>query len=164
MKNNLGITMVEVVVVIVIMLMIIAFAVNSGGETLNQADITDVYVEMNSMRAAVNSIVAKRNIDETYEIVKGKQYDAEFTLPLGSTVNYPSYITDNTDDWHIVLGKDSPAKETYEESIVREELGLDEIKHTYIVNYETASVELYEPVEVAGYKVRTYEEVRSLAE
>ena len=160
MKNNLGITMVEVVVVVVIMLMIVAFSVNSGRETLEKADITDLYVEMTSLKTAINGIIAKQNMDETYEIEEGKQYDIIFTPKAG--VSYSDAVLGSQSDWYIVLGED--AGEEYKNSLVKKELGLEEISHTYMVNFNTAGVELYEPVKVANYSVRTYEQVRSLVE
>lgn len=159
MKNNLGITMVEVVVVIVIMLMIIVFAVGTGAETLNQADITDLYVEISSVKTAVNGVITKQNMDETYILTEGKQYDLTFEPASG--VNYSNDILNNSEDWYIIIGNDNPA---YEDSLVTKELGLEKINHTYMVNYETAEVELYKPVEVAGYLVRTYGQIRSLVE
>ena len=160
MKNNLGITMVEVVVVIIIILMIAAFAVSSGTDTLNQADITELYVEMTAVRSSINGVIVKQNMDEDFTIEKGKQYDVTFTPQPG--VSYSDEVLGNQEDWYIILGKD--AGDEYKNSLVKEELGLDAINYTYIVNFNTADIELYKPIKVADYTVRTYEEVRALSE
>ena len=69
---------------------------------------------------------------------------------------------DNMDDWYIILGADQ--KELYEASNVKANYGLDAISLTYIVNFKTSDVELYKPITVANTTVRTFDEVRSLAE
>lgn len=160
MKNQLGITMVELVIVIVIILIIATFAVTSGRKTMDQADASEVYFEMNAIKEAVNSINAKRNFDENFALAHGEHYDAEF-IPAPD-VTYDSYVTLYPDDWYIILGKDDG--EPYASSEVRDWLGLDSINHTYIVNFETGKVELYRPVKILNKTVRTYEEVRTLLE
>lgn len=160
MKNNLGITMIELVIVVVIILIIASFAVASGRETLNEADISEVFVEMTSVKTAINGVIAKQNMDDDFEIEQGKQYDATFTPATG--VTYSDAVLGNQDKWFIIFGRDNEG--AYDASDVKDFLGLDAINHTYIVNYETVDVELYKPVTIGNIMVRTYEEVRGLAE
>lgn len=159
MKKNLGVTLIELVIVIVIIMIIAAFALSSGRETLNEANATAVYAEMNSVLSAVNGVVAKQNMDEDFEVEKGKQYDKEFVALSG--VTYSDDILSNTDKWFIIYGAD--AGEIYKESEVKENLGLEALDLSYIVNFEDVKVELYKPVTILNNTVRTYEEVRSLA-
>lgn len=160
MKCKSGITMIEVVIVIVIMIMIVAFSVMPGRETLDEADISKIYIEMKSMRSAVNAIALKKDMDETYTLKQGVDYDAPFVA--AANVNYGSNVLGNTDNWYIILGADQ--KTLYESSNVKSTLGFDAISLTYIVNFETCEVELYKPCTIANNTVRTFDEVRTLAE
>lgn len=158
MRNDSGVTMVEIAIVLVIIIMIAAFAVMSGRTTLEEADASEVYIEMNSMKEAINSIIMKGNMDESFMIEKGKQYDLPFVPVPG--VFYGENVTDYSSDWYIIFGKDN--EEAYKESKVKKELGFDAINHTYIVNFNTDSVELYKPITILNTQVRTYDEVRAL--
>ncbi len=161
MKKNLGVTLIELVIVIVIIMIIAAFALSSGRETVNEANATSVYAEMNSVLSAINGVVAKQNMDEDFTIEKGKHYDKEFVEFPG--VSYSGDILNNEDKnkWFIIYGAD--AGDLYEESEVKENLGLEALALSYIVNFEDVKVGLYKPVKILNNTVRTYEEVRSLA-
>lgn len=160
MKNNLGVTMIELVVVLVIIIIIATVAVTSGTKTLDEADIAEVYIEMDSMKETINAVILQKSMNEDLRLEQGKHYDADFVPAEG--VTYGDNVLGYQDDWHIIFGVDE--KDIYLESQVRDTLGLDSINHTYIVNYETAEIELYKPIIVADTMVRTYEQVRSVAE
>lgn len=155
-----GVTMIELVVVIVIMLMIVSFSVLPGRETLDEADISKLYIEMRSMKTAVNATSLKTEMDNEFEIKQGVDYDATFVAASG--VEYGENVMDNIGDWYIILGADQ--KDLYESSNVKSNYGLDAISLTYIVNFKTSDVELYKPVTIANTTVRTFDEVRKLAE
>ncbi len=160
MRGNSGVTMIELVVVVVIILMIVSFSVLPSRETLDEADISKVYIEMKSMKTAVNVTSLKVEMDNEFEIKQGVDYDTPFVAAAG--VEYGDNVMDNMDDWYIILGADQ--KELYEASNVKANYGLDAISLTYIVNFKTSDVELYKPITVANTTVRTFDEVRSLAE
>ena len=160
MKNNLGVTLVELVVVIVILLIIATFAINSGVDTLDEADVTEVFVEMTSVKSALSSVALKKEIDPNIQIVQGEYYDALFSPLVG--VTYGDNVLGNQEKWFVIYGIDN--KEEYDSSSVRGYLGLDTLNHTYIVNYETSEVELLKPVTIKDLEVRTYSQVREIAE
>ena len=167
MKSQLGVTMIELVIVLIITLVIATVAINSGKNTLTEADVTEVYVEMSTMQKTVNSVMLQREMNPNLEIEKGKYYDEEFDVGRDTSVTYGDNVLTEADKWHIIYGvaadKESE-KAIYDTSVVRETLGLDAINHTYIVNYETGEVELLRPLEIDSTLVRTYHEVRSVAE
>lgn len=155
MKSNYGVTMVELVVVIIIIILITTFAVMNGRGTLNQADATEVYAEMNAMKDALNGVILKQNIDSDFSLEQ--YYDKTFEAASG--VSYDDNVLEKEEEWYIIFGKDQAG---YESSSVRSRLGLDSINRTYIVNFGTGEVELYQPVTLLNTSVRTYEEVRAL--
>lgn len=158
MKKSAGITLVELAIVIIIILIIASFAVVSGRKTLDQADASEVYFEMNSVREAINSVNVKLDMNENFALTQGEYYDVGFTPAVG--VSYGDNVLGDQENWYIVFGKDDG--DLYKDSKVKDYLGLDEINHTYIVNYLTASVELYRPVVILDHSVRSYNEVRTL--
>lgn len=167
MKNQLGVTMIELVIVLVITMVIATVAISSGKKTLTEADITEVYVEMSTIQKTVNSVMLQREMNPNLEIERGKYYDEEFDVGRDTSVTYGDNVLTEADDWHIIYGvaADKAAeKAIYDASTVRETLGLDAINHTYIVNYETGEVELLRPIVIDSKSVRTYYEVRSVAE
>ena len=157
--------MVELVIVIIIILIITTFSVYTGKEATDQATVTEVYVEMTSMKNAVNSVIIKKDLDEDFELKSGDQYDfkvselaadaEEFKNAFGVEVDEADF-----DDAYIIIGMDDMEK--YEQSKVREYYGIDSIKHSYIVNFEKGEVELLKTIKLANRNVRTFEQVRAL--
>ena len=167
MKKQNGVTMVELVIVIIIILIITTFSVYAGKEATDQATVTEVYVEMTSMKNAVNSVIIKKDLDEDFELKSGDQYDfkvselaadaEEFKNAFGVEVDEADF-----DDAYIIIGMDDMEK--YEQSKVREYYGIDSIKHSYIVNFEKGEVELLKTIKLANRNVRTFEQVRALVD
>ena len=167
MKKQNGVTMVELVIVIIIILIITTFSVYTGKEATDQATVTEVYVEMTSMKNAVNSVIIKKDLDEDFELKSGGQYDfkvselaadaEEFKNAFGVEVDEADF-----DDAYIIIGMDDMEK--YEQSKVREYYGIDSIKHSYIVNFEKGEVELLKTIKLANRNVRTFEQVRALVD
>lgn len=165
MKKQNGVTMVELVIVIIIILIITTFSVYTGKEATDQATVTEVYVEMTSIKDAVNSVIIKKDLDEDFELKSGDQYDfkvselaadaEEFKNAFGVEVDEADF-----DDAYIIIGMDDMEK--YEQSKVREYYGIDSIKHSYIVNFEKGEVELLKTIKLANRNVRTFEQVRAL--
>lgn len=167
MKKQNGVTMVELVIVIIIILIITTFSVYNGKEATDQATVTEVYVEMTSMKNAVNSVIIKKDLDEDFELKSGDQYDfkvselaadaEEFKNAFGVEVDEADF-----DDAYIIIGMDDMEK--YEQSKVRKYYGIDSIKHSYIVNFEKGEVELLKTIKLANRNVRTFEQVRALVD
>ena len=167
MKKQNGVTMVELVIVIIIILIITTFSVYTGKEATDQATVTEVYVEMTSMKNAVNIVIIKKDFDEDFELKSGDQYDfkvselaadaEEFKNAFGVEVDEADF-----DDAYIIIGMDDMEK--YEQSKVREYYGIDSIKHSYIVNFEKGEVELLKTIKLANRNVRTFEQVRALVD
>lgn len=160
MKFNSGITMVELLIVIIIVVMIATFAIASGTETLDEADVTEVFVEMTSVKTALNSVALKREVQENFQIVQGEFYDDKFVPVPG--VTYGDNVLGAQEKWYVIYGMDAP--DLYNQSNVRKNLGLDTLNHSYIVNFDDMDVELYFPVKIKNLSVRTYKEIRELAE
>ena len=167
MKKQNGVTMVELVIVIIIILIITTFSVYTGKEATDQATVTEVYVEMTSMKNAVNSVIIKKDLDEDFELKSGDQYDfkvSELAADAEAFKNAFGVEVDEADfdDAYIIIGMDGMEK--YEQSKVREYYGIDSIKHSYIVNFEKGEVELLKTIKLANRNVRTFEQVRALVD
>ena len=147
MKSTQGITIIELVVVMIIMLLVVSFAVYSGINSTQKAEATELYTEMNSIKTALSVIKGKM-------IIEDKENDEEWLKKY-----YDESM--GSGDWYIIYGVDDAG---YEESTVRENLGIDNIKRRYLINFEQEDVMLASPVEVLGSSVRTYDAVRSLVD
>lgn len=171
MKKQAGVTMIELVIVLIITLVIATVAISSGQKTLNEADVTEIYVEMSTMQKTINTVMMQMELNSDLTLEKGKHYDIDFETYKNTILEglgeYGDNVLTNTSDWYVIYGVTADLdaeKEIYDDSKVRETLGLDSINHTYIVNYKTGDVELLRPIVIDSQKVRTYEQVRSIAE
>ncbi len=143
MKNNHGITIVELVIVMIIMILIVSFAVYSGIESTKKAEATELYEEMNSLKNAIISVKVRKELEEQ---------DDDW---------YENFYDEKSGDMYVIYGIGDAG---YEDSKVRENLNLKTIRRRYIVNFEDESVMLAYPAEVLGSSVRTYDAVRNLVE
>ena len=171
MKKQSGVTMIELVIVLIITLVIATVAISSGQKTLNEADVAEVYVEMSTMQKTVSTVIMQLDMNDDLELEQGKHYDIDFETYKNTTLEglgeYGDNVLANSLDWYIIYGvaaEKESEKAMYDVSDVRETLGLDSINHSYIVNYKTGEVELLRPLVINSKKVRTYEQVRSVAE
>lgn len=167
MKSQSGITLIELVIVLIITLIIATVAVSSGQETLTEADVTEVYVEMSAIQKTINTFMLQMEMNSDLRLEEGKHYDKDFDSGRDTSVEYGDNVLTKAEDWYIIYGVAADLeveKAIYDTSEVRETLGLDSINHSYIVNYETGEVELLRPLVIDSKEVRTYEQVRSVAE
>lgn len=167
MKKENGVSMMELVIVIIILIIITTFSVFSGKEAVNQAEVTELYTEMNSIREALNGINIKKDMNENFEIKSGEHYDVKATeinpVEAEFEVLYDIEIKDGDfDKLYIIYGMDEMEK--YELSNVRKSYNFESIKHTYLVNFEKAEVDLLKSIVIADKKVRTFEQVRALVD
>lgn len=137
MKENRGISLIELVIVMIIMILIISFAVYSGIDSINKSEATELYEEMNSMVSAVNGIMIKKELGE---------YDDAWLADY--------YDEDLLNGWYLIK----------ESSGTSEKLGVETLKRNYLVNFETGEVILETPVVVLETEVQTYESIRRLVE
>ena len=167
MKNNNGVSMIELVIVIIILLIIATFSIFSSSEVVDQATATEIYTEIESMRKAINNINVKKELNEDFILTSGEHYDVkvsdlneeeiDFELEYDINIEPGKY-----DKLYVIYGMDEIEK--YNESKVRENYGLDSIKHTYLVNFDDGEVELLRDVTIAEKNVRTYEQIRALVD
>lgn len=137
MKENRGISLIELVIVMIIMILIISFAVYSGIDSIGKAEATELYEEMNSMVSAVNGVMIKKELGEYDDAWLESYYDVD----IGN-------------GWYLLKSGSSKA----------ENLGIDILKRNYLVNFESGEIMLENPATVLDTKVQTYESVRRLVE
>lgn len=171
MKNQKGVTMIELVIVLVILLLMTTFAVYTGSESTNQAIATEVYTEINSMKSATNSILIKKELNEDFILEEGIHFDKKLSDEItidelkenyGINIDTPSEFQ----KLYLIYGMDEygMSGDRYKSSNVGKNYGLDSIKHTYLVNFETGKVDLLNSLTIANKQVRTYEQIRALVD
>lgn len=168
MKNKKGVSMIELVLVIIIILIITTFAIFSGRESVEQATITEVYTEMQAIRNAANSFNVKKEIDENFN--SGDYYgqkvselglsEIEFETAYGISIE-----SEDFEKLYIIYGIDTPdyKNSEYKYETVKNSYSFDNIKHTYLVNFEDVEVSLLKSINIGDKRVRTFEEVRAFA-
>lgn len=137
MKENRGISLIELVIVMIIMILIISFAVYSGIDSIGKAEATELYEEMNSMVSAVNGVMTRKEIGD---------YDDAWLADY--------YDEDLLNGWYLIQ----------KNSGTSEKLGVEALKRNYLVNFETGEVILETSVVVLETEVQTYESIRHLVE
>ena len=142
MSNKSGLSMVEVIISIIILIIIAFFAIFNSQNSIPQAKAAEVYSEMRSVEAAVESIRTNMVMKDDFELVEGKHYDS---VAQGKT----GYYVING----FLEGNETNAAEF---------LGLDNLKRNYLVNYETGNFELETPVNINGNSIKTLPEINSL--
>lgn len=144
MKNNKGISMIELVIVIIIMIMIASFAIYNGTNSTEKAEATQIYTEITNVMKAVNGVMLQKELESGDGEWLKDYYDKE----IGN-------------GWYEIYGMNDSG---YEASNVRKKLSLDEIKRNYMVNYETGEVMLSKTTEILNSSVRTYDSIRALVQ
>ena len=144
MRNNKGVSVVELVIVLIIMILLISFAVYSGSGSIEKAEATELYEEINSMHVAVNGIMMQK--------IMGDYDDAWLS-------NY--YNKDLSNGWYEVIATNEL---TAGEVDLSDKYEMDYIRRTYWINFETGEVMLAKPIEVLGVEVRSYQSIRNLVE
>lgn len=147
MKNK-GLTIVEMVVVVLILILLALIGIWSTKGTNTKAEATLIYSELSAMHKGVLK-------------VRG-EYNAEIIDNYTQGVHYHGQITDASGDvWYTIYGIDDP---NYNETILYN-LGIDEIKRNYKVDFDDAKVEFLDgPVKIDEYEVNSYEDMKTLME
>ena len=141
MKNQNGVSLFEVIIAIIILLIIAFFALFNSRNSVGQALATDVYSEMKSVEAVVDFIGTNMVMDEDFALERGKHYDEKLE-------------TDTYIIYGIINGNvfDTAASN----------LGLENLKRDYIVNYKERKFELKDAVNIQGTSVKTLADVNDL--
>lgn len=154
MIKNKGVSMIELVVVIILLIMIAVFAIFSTKTTNLKAEATALYTEMRALRTGVMSVYQNYSIGiiDTYEVA-GEYYNV-------------TVIDEDNEKWYVICGVGA-AGETEEEKYmpqVMNNLGIEELKRTYLVKFDTAEIKLQEPVRIGEYKIETYKDIETIIE
>ncbi len=156
-----GVTIIELVVVIIILILLAVIAILNTKPTQEKAEYTAILSEFKAVYTAVNTI--KDMYNQGYDLVEGVDYC--------TTANYGS-----GEVWYVVYGlQDYNSDESlnkYNEEIVMKRYGVDELKRSYefrilnsnVINQDDVEVRYYDGrvANVAGFDVRTYEDVKSI--
>ncbi len=168
MKWQKGVSMMELVIVIIIIILIATFSVYTGRTVLEQATATEVFEEMNVIIQSINDINLRLSFTGgEFEPERGVHYDEKvsdiFSNKNSYEAMYGATLTDEEfNQMYIIYGMD--IIDSYQNSNVRTYYALDNIKHSYLVNFETAKVDLLRPAKISDRTVRTYEQVRALVD
>jgi Tfp pilus assembly protein PilE len=170
MKSHSGISMIELVIVLIIIILIASFSVYTGSTAIDQANLTEVYTELLSIKSAVNDVNVKRSMAEEFDFddYLGEIYDkkvgdmtkSEYENASGIIISDASF--EALQNSYIIFGMDNMS--FYQDSEVRKYYGLDSIKHSYVVNFDESRVDLLKTVKIGKQKVRTFEQVRALVD
>jgi len=146
--RNKGITIVEMVVVVLILILLAIIALWSSQRVSLESEATVIYAELKAVHTGVLKIQQEYNL----EIIDGYTSGEHYT---GLDIDAEGRR------WYVIYGLDDP---NYDEDIV-ENLGVDEIKRNYKVNFETGEVEFLDgPVTIGEYKINSYDDMVTLKE
>ena len=147
MKNK-GITIVEMVIVVMILILLAIIAIWSSKRTSSQAEAAMIYSELKAVYTGVIKVKQEYELEVFEDYKAGEHYNSKTTSPSG-------------DVWYTIYGINDPR---YDEDIL-DNLGVDELKRNYIVNYDTTEVEFLDgPVKIDEYEVNSYEDMKTLME
>lgn len=150
MKNK-GITIVEMVIVVIILILLAIIAIWSSQKPTLEAEAAVVYAELKAVHTGVLKIQQEYNLEIFEDYTEGIHYNAKLTDAADAVVP----------DWYVIYGVDDIR---YNEEIM-ENLGVDELKRNYKVNFKTADVEFLDGAVMVGeYKINTYDEMTTLME
>lgn len=154
MMKNKGVSMIELVIVIILLIMIAVFAIFSTKTTNLKAEATALYEEMLSLKKGIMLVYQNYSIGiiDTYE-VEGEYYNTTF-------------IDEDSEKWYVICGvgaEGATEQERYSPQVMKN-LGIEELKRTYLVKFDTAEIKLEEPVRIGEYKIETYEDIETITE
>lgn len=142
MMKNKGVSMIELVIVIVLLIMIAAFAIFSTKTTNLQAEATLLHTEMKALYGGIRSVYQDYSYGIIDDFEEGKHYNSK------------------DGEWYVIYGISEPG---YSPEIM-ENIGVDELKRTYLVNFETGEIKLAKPVNIGEYKIETYRDMETVME
>ena len=162
MKNNKGITMIEIVVVIIILIILAVIAIWNTWASYLKAEGTSILTEFESVEKGAIMLETFYNTDENFEFVQYEHY---------CEVD----IDDSGDAWYVIYGKDYVGDAWYNavpygdevyETIIRN-WGLDNLNRSYEVNFgKKIRIRFANDnyLELNNFKVYSYDDIKSLRE
>ena len=158
MKNQKGVTLIELVIVIIILILLAVIAVWNTQNTISRAEAATIISEFKSVYEAASTM--KDLYNSGHDLFEGKDYCEKVTRSDG--------------EWYVVYGiQDYTTDEStnkYNEKVVKEFLGIDELKRSYEfkiseddTNSSDVEVRYYgnRYVTVSGYDIKTYEDIQN---
>lgn len=149
MKNDKGVSLLEIVISIIILMIIALFAVYSSQNSVPRAKAAELYSEMKSVQQAVNFIKMEFDTKNDFELEQGKHYDK----------------TGDEEGGYIIYGN-----LTHSNGSAAEYLGIDNIKrdYKYVISYDPDDSEykvnfmLVDSVNIQGTGVTTLKQLEDL--
>lgn len=150
MKNK-GITIVEMVVVVIILILLAIIALWSSRKTSVEAEAALIFSELKAVHTGIIKIKQEYDLENFNDYIAGEHYNAKLTDSSDNIV----------EDWYVIYGIDDSR---YSEKVM-ENLGVDELKRNYAVNFNTAEVEFLDgPIKIYEYEVDSYDDMKTLME
>ena len=141
MKNNAGLSMIEIIIAIIVLLIIVFIATYNSKDAIPQAKATELRAEMIAVEQAIEVVKAKLLTNDDFQLIEGEHYD--------DTAEGNYYIIyGNLDEEHTVAAA--------------KKLGINDLKRNYLVNYTTGAFELENPVAINNTEVRTLEGLENI--
>lgn len=146
-----GITMIEMVIVVIILIILAITALWSSKKINLEAESAVILSELKAVYTGVLKIKQEYDLENFEDYESGEHYNALLTDELDNIVP----------DWYVIYGINDVR---YSEEIMKN-LGVDELKRNYKVNFNTADVEfLDEPLILDKYQINSYEDMKTLEE
>ena len=146
MKNQTGVSVLEVVISIIILIMIAFFAIYSSQNSIAKAEATELYSEMKSVQTAVEAIRLEAITNSDFSLKINQHYDRKIE---NGNDEEPTYIIYGNLDT------------THDSGKAAEYIGIENLKRDYIVSYETGKVSLFQAADINGTKVTEIEQLES---
>jgi len=145
-----GVTIIEMVIVVLILIILAIIAIWSSRKPSIQAEASAVYSELKAVYTGVLKIKQEYELENFEDYTEGVHYNAK---EIDSA--------DSNKTWYIIYGI---GDSRYNEKIM-ENLGVDELKRNYRVDFDTADVEFLDgPVKVDEYEIDSYDDIKTLME
>lgn len=149
--NKKGITLIEMVIVVIILIILAITALWSTKQITSKAEADMLLAELKAVYTGVLKIRQEYNLENFENYTQGEHYNDVLTDASDNVV----------DDWYVIYGMDDVR---YDKKIIRN-LGVDELKRNYKVNFEEADVEFLDgPVTIDKYEINSYEDMKTLQE
>lgn len=134
--------MIEVIISIIVLVIIVFIAIYNSRNTIPQAKATELYAEMRAVEQAVEVVKSRFLTNEEFQLVEGEHYD-------DATAE---------SNWYIIYG----VLDEEHSGVAAKNLGINDLKRNYLVNYNTGAFELEEAVAIQNTLVKTLEGLENI--
>lgn len=168
MKNNKGITMIEMVIVIIILILLAVITVWNTRSSYLKAEGANIYTEFVQLRKGAEMLLTFYNTGSLEDYQQGVHYCTKYEDSNGKTW-FTLYGQDELGQtWYNARDAESPDKGKNIFKAVKDAWGLDELKRSYDVFISDDKVEIKfsdnRYVEINNYKVYSYDDIKVLQE